>query len=54
MNDGYGDADEASFAVMATIPDFLGSLSSRDEKTDAYHGWISRNRGSRETKHERR
>ena len=47
MNDGYGDADEASFAVMATIPDFLGSLSSRDEKMDVYHGWISRNGGSK-------
>ena len=54
MNDGYGDADEGSFAAMTTTPDFLGSLSSRDEKMDAYHGRISRNRGSRETECERR
>ena len=54
MNDGYGDADEVSFAVMTTTPDFLGYLSSRDEKMDAYHGRISRNRGSRETGRERR
>ena len=47
MNDGYGYADEVSFAVMTTTPDFLGSLSSRDEKMDAYHGRISRNRGSK-------
>ena len=39
---------------MTTTPDFLGSLSSRDEKMDAYHGRISRNRGSRETECERR
>ena len=39
---------------MTTTPDFLGSLSSRDEKMDAYHGRISRNRGSRETERERR
>ena len=54
MNDGYGDADEASFAAMTTTPDSLGSLSSRDEKMDAYHGRTSRNRGSRETVRERR
>ena len=54
MNDGYGDADEVSFAAMATTPDFLGSLSSRDEKMGAYHRWISRNKGSRETERERR
>ena len=54
MNDGYGDADEVSFAAMATTPDLLGSLSSRDEKMGAYHGRISRNKGSRETEHERR
>ena len=35
MNDGYGDADEVSFAAMTTTPDFLGSPSSRDEKMDA-------------------
>ena len=54
MNDGYGDADEVSFAAMTTTPDFLGSLLSRDEKMDAYHGRISRNKGSRETERERR
>ena len=54
MNDGYGDADEVSFAATKTTPDSLGSLSSRDEKMDAYHGRISRNRGSRETERERR
>ena len=54
MNDGYRDADEVSFAAMTTTLGFLGSLSSRDEKMDAYHGWISRNRGSRETEYERR
>ena len=32
---------------MTTTPDFLGSLSGRDEKMDAYHGQISRNRGSK-------
>ena len=32
MNDGYGDADEVSFAAMATTPDFLGSLLSRVRK----------------------
>ena len=37
MNDGYRDADEVSFTIMTTTPDFLGSLSSRDEKMDAYH-----------------
>ena len=47
MNDGYGYADKVSFAVMTTTLDFLGSLSSRDEKMDAYHGRISRNRGSK-------
>ena len=47
MNDGYVDADEVSFAAMTTTPDFLGSLSSKDEKMDVYHGRISRNRGSR-------
>ena len=46
--------DEVSFAAMTTTPDFLGSLSSKDEKIDAYHGWISRNKGSRETERERR
>ena len=54
MNDGYGDADEVSFVVMATTPYLLGSLSSRDEKMGAYHGRISRNKGSRETERERR
>ena len=54
MNDGYGDADEVSFAARATTPDFLRSLSSRDEKMGAYHGRISRNEGSRETERERR
>ena len=49
MNDGYEDADEVSFAVTTTTLDFLRSLLSRDEKMDAYHGRISRNRGSRET-----
>ena len=47
MNDGYGDADEASFTATTTTPDFLGSLSGRDEKMGAYHGRISRNRGSK-------
>ena len=47
MNDGYGDADEVSFAARATTPDFLRSLSSRDEKMGAYHGRISRNRESK-------
>ena len=37
MNDGYRDADEVSFAAMVTTQDFLGSLSSRDEKMDPYH-----------------
>ena len=54
MNDGYGDDDEASFAAMTTTPDFLGSPLSKDQKMDAYHGRISRNRGSRETGRERR
>ena len=54
MNDGYGGADEVSFAAMTTTPDFLGSLSGRDEKMDAYHRRISRDRGSRETERERR
>ena len=54
MNNGYGDADEVGFAAMATAPDFLGSLLSRDEKMDAYNGRISRNRGSREIERERR
>ena len=35
MNDGYEDADEVSFATMTTTPDFLKSLSGRDEKMDA-------------------
>ena len=52
--DGCGDADEVSFAAMTTTPDFLGSLSSRDEKMGAYHGRISRNKGSREIERERR
>ena len=47
MNDRYGDADEVSFAAITTTPDFLGSLSGRDEKMDAYHGRISRNRESK-------
>ena len=47
MNDGYRDANEVSFAAMTTTPAFLGSLSNRDEKMDAYHGRISRNRGSK-------
>ena len=47
MNDGYGDANEASFAATTTTPDFLGFFSDRDEKMDAYHGQISRNRGSK-------
>ena len=50
MNNGYEDVDEVSFAAMATTPDFLGSLSSRDEKMDAYHGRIARNRGSKRNK----
>ena len=54
MDDGYGDADVVSFAAMITTPDFLGSLSSKDEKIDAYHGWISRNKGSRETECKRK
>ena len=54
MNDGYGDVGEVSFAAMTTIPNFLGSLLSRDEKMDMYHGQISRNRESRETERERR
>ena len=45
MNDGYGDADEVSFVAMTTTPDFLGSLSSRDEKMDVYHERISRKQG---------
>ena len=45
MNNGYEDVDEVSFAAMTTTPDFLGSLSSRDEKMDAYHERISKNRG---------
>ena len=47
MNDRYEDADEVSFAAITTTPDFLGSLSGRDEKMDAYHGRISRNRESK-------
>ena len=54
VKDGYGDADEVSVAAMTTTPGFLGSLSSRDEKMDVYHGRISRNRGSREKERERR
>ena len=54
MNDGYRDVDEVRFAAMTTTPDFLGSLSSGGEKMDAYHGRISRNKGSRETERERR
>ena len=49
MNDGYGDADEVSFATTTTTPDFLGSLSSRDEKIDAYHGRISRSEEDNKT-----
>ena len=36
-----------SFVATTTTPDFLGSLSGRDEKMGAYHGRISRNRGSK-------
>ena len=53
MNDGYGGADEVSFA-MTTTPNFLGSLSSRDEKMDTYHGRVSRNRKSKRIKREKR
>ena len=45
MNDGYGDADEVSFAAMTTTPDFLGSLSSKDEKMDVCYGRIPENMG---------
>ena len=41
-----------SFAAMTTTPDFLGSPSSRDEKMDAYHGWISRAEDDNKTEHE--
>ena len=51
---GYGDADELSFAAMTTTPEFLRSLSSRDKKMDAYPGRISRNGGSRETERKRK
>ena len=51
---GYGDADEVSFVAMTTTPEFLGSLSSRDEKMDTYLGKISRNEGSREIEHKRK
>ena len=37
MNDGYGDADEVSFATTTTTPDFLGSLSSRDQRNNPFH-----------------
>ena len=37
MNDGYGDADEVSFAAMTTTPDFLGSPSSRDQRNNPFH-----------------
>ena len=36
-----------SFATVTTTPDFLGSLSGRDKKMDAYHGQISKNRGGK-------
>ena len=42
MNDGYGDADEASFTATTTTPDFLGFFSDRDEKMDAYHERIQK------------
>ena len=47
MNDGYGYVDEASFVAMKTTLDFLGSLSGKDEKMDAYQGRIFRNRRSK-------
>ena len=47
MNDGYEYADEASFAATTITPDFLGSLSDKDEKMDAYQGRIFRNRRSK-------
>ena len=37
MNDGYGDADEVSFAATTTTPDFLGSSSSRDQGNNPFH-----------------
>ena len=37
MNDGYGDANEASFAATTTTPDFLGSPSSRDQRNNPFH-----------------
>ena len=48
---GYGDADEVSFAAITTTPDFLGSPSSRDEKMDAYYGRISRAEEDNKTEH---
>ena len=52
MNEnGYGDADEVSFAAMTTTLDFLGSPSSRDDKMDAYHGRISRAEEDNKTEH---
>ena len=37
MNDGYGDADEVSFAAMTTTPNFLGSPSSKDQRNNPFH-----------------
>ena len=37
MNGGYGDADEVSFTAMTTTLDFLGSLSSRNEKNNPFY-----------------
>ena len=37
MNDGYGDADEVSFAAMTTTPDFLVSPSSKDQRNNPFH-----------------
>ena len=36
MNDGYGDADEVSFAAMTTTPDFLVSSSSKDQRNNPF------------------
>ena len=43
-----------SFTAVTTTPNFLGSLSSRDEKMDTYHGRVSRNRRSKRTEREKR
>ena len=37
MNNGYGDADEVSFAATTTTPDFLGSPSSKDQRNNPFH-----------------